>query len=145
MRAGAMGCVPVLVVLAGACGSTSEDEPRDAGMDVVQPSSDAPVEGGPSDSPASDEGLGSDSDSDAESDPFGVCHDVAAFPIPKKWRVSCCGGSVCQGTCEQGVCNCGNVVGGCGTGLVCCNITPEQEFETLVCAGTGVGPCGAQQ
>lgn len=126
------------MVFVAACGSTSHDESEgigDASPDVAGP--DASESGADTDGDATlDVGADSVGEVDAEPDPFGVCNDAGVAPVPKAWRITCCNGKVCQGTCEQGACVCGDVVGGCEQ-LRCCDVAGGSQV-VLVCGGQGV-------
>lgn len=124
-----------LLLTAVSCGSTSNDAATsaDAASDGLSEADDS-GDGSQSDGDAGIE-VGPDA-GDGDVDPFGVCADSGTVAIPKKWRVTCCGGQVCQGTCENGACMCGNVVGGCQH-LKCCDVAGGSD-EILVCGGTGV-------
>lgn len=118
-----------------ACGSTHRDVAvtADSGPDVLDDAGDATTS--------------ADADADAEvgwkpdagdadaADASAVCTD-AGLPVSKKWRVTCCNGAVCQGTCENGQCSCAAVAGGCEH-LRCCDVGGAGD-EKLVCGGEGV-------
>ncbi len=126
---------PALLVLFGAvaCGavhiddSVTTDSGPDAPADVVDDAASA-------DSDAQPEADSHTSDGN-ETDAPATCTD-AGLPVAKKWRVSCCNGSICQGTCLSGQCVCGSVAGGCEH-LRCCDVGGASG-EKLVCGGEGV-------
>lgn len=62
-----------------------------------------------------------------------VCKDGGIKPTGQL-RFSCCGGHVCLGTCEQGQCHCGGIIGGCDVPSLCCVFSEG----VLVCGGEGV-------
>ena len=117
---------------ASGCGGTTEGGDRWDGADVGDRGDDhrAPTDASDAEALAPFPDAAPDAVQDA--DIYNVCVPDARA-APDSWRVSCCGGALCQGTCDAGTCQCGGVVGGCEL-LRCCG--PNEE--TLQCGGAGL-------
>lgn len=108
-------------------GATTGGAPGDAGEDtsVVDAADEDGAAAGTGGTQAVDAAL-----QDADEKFPWICTDGGAKDPYK----SCCGGHVCLGTCEEGICHCGGIGGGCVLPSVCCAVGKEQ----LVCGGYGV-------
>ncbi|GMV17235.1 MAG: hypothetical protein AMXMBFR56_54590 [Polyangiaceae bacterium] len=98
-----------------ACGGRSDATPE---VDAGGGAAGAKADGGDGED-ASDAGSDSSPVCDPILDHFCVCAGYPPRTGPKDWS-ACCDGKPCQGTCTNGVCACGDIIGGCQH-LGCCS------------------------